>query len=156
MRHFFDVVENMTEVLPTDVKFVIKEHPSCVVDYADLHERAKASGRIVFANGNSTDELVRKAEAVMTINSSVGIEAMIHKKKVIALGQAFYAGYGFAKAASSSIELTQILKDLASWHVDEALTRQYLTYLYNVYLVKGGWRKPSEEHLAEVIRRIEL
>ena len=70
-----------------DINFVIKEHPSYrrsvigkVTPHANIH----------FANGHPTPELIANADAVVTLNSTVGIEALVLEKKVITLGLAAY------------------------------------------------------------------
>src|SRR5690554_3598506 len=50
---------------------VFKEHPSCRFDYSHLRSRFQEK-RVLFANGNSTQELIQNSRGVITINSSVG------------------------------------------------------------------------------------
>lgn len=51
---------------------------------------------MVITNAN-TFNLIENAEYVITINSTVGLEAMICGKKVIILGDAIYSGFNKAR-----------------------------------------------------------
>src|SRR5262249_52984485 len=103
MHNFYELISKVSESLDEkDLFFVIKEHPSCKMDYSDL--KSQNNERIIFANANSTQELIENAEMIITLNSTVGIESLIYNKKVITLGQAFYSGFGLAKNANSAEE----------------------------------------------------
>ena len=45
----------------------------------------------------SSHELIRRAEAIAVISSTVGLEALLYGKPVLTLGQPFYSGYGVTR-----------------------------------------------------------
>lgn len=83
MRELFSFAELIAERSGRTV--VLKEHPSSRVKYPDLARRV--SDRVIFANGNSTQELIEKADCVVTINSTVGLESILLAKPVLVLGR---------------------------------------------------------------------
>jgi len=132
---------------------VLKEHPSSRVKYPDLATRV--SDKVIFANGNSTQELIENADCVVTINSTVGLESMLLAKPVLVLGEAFYAIDGIAASARSAEEGLALLETLPSWGVSEELRQAFISYLRDEYCVPGRWQDGGAEHFAAVARRIE-
>jgi len=142
MRMFFDVIEQISREL-SSYNFVIKEHPSSSHNYPDLHKRVKESQYISFANGYPTQELIEKSLAVITINSTVGVESLLFKKRVIVLGSAFYRIDGITKGVDNIDALINTLKNLDNWIFEEKLVENFLKYLYYDYLIE------KDEHLYE-------
>ena len=97
--------------------------------------------------------MINNAKAVITINSSVGIESLLKHKNVITLGNAAYSIDGVVKQASSIDELALALDSLES-SADEDLINHFLYYIRYIYSVEGSWRTPSEIHLQSVKKRI--
>ena len=128
----------------SDTVILFKEHPSALRDYAHLH--AGPNPRLRFANGIATQTLIEHAEAVVTINSSVGIEALLYRKRVITLGNAFYTVDGIAEPCGSPECLAERIDTLESWHPDTELIDAYIHYLYHRYLIPGHWSRPDAEH----------
>ncbi len=133
MRMLFSLIEKLS--LTCDYNFVLKEHPSSSRNYPDLHKRAKELERIFFANGYATQELIEKSDAVITINSTVGVESLLFKKRVIVLGDAFYRIDGISKGVDNIEELIAILQNLDNWVFEERLVENFLKYLYYDYLI---------------------
>jgi len=155
MRQLFQEIANALQSVDEDVAFVFKEHPSSHEEYPDLHQLQNQ--RLIFANGNDTEELITQSEAVITVNSTVGIEALLFGKKVITLGQAFFTIDGLVQHGGSSAQLMDCLAGLPAWQPDAQLVEKFLWYLRERYLVKGSWRSPTEQHyqgLAEKIREL--
>ena len=150
MRELFYLIKEISEKL--DLSFVFKEHPSDKKsDYSDLYK--ETNDKVIFANSISTQELIEKSEAVITINSSVGMESLLFHKKVFVLGEAFYRIDGIVKPTTKK-ELLNDLKD--DFEIDEKLVNNFLFYLLNEYLVKDSWKNPSQEHFEEISKRLEL
>jgi capsular polysaccharide export protein len=151
MLLFFDLVCYLAQ--KSGYAFVIKEHPSDrVSDYSQL--RKHAPDNIYFSQEN-TQRLIENADAIMTINSTVGIEGLLFKKRVIVLGEAFFAIEGIVKTAHNREKLLQIIKDLAQWQPDGALIENFLKYLQCVYLIPDNWRNPTQRHYDAIEKRLE-
>jgi len=151
MRQFFNLVSMLAE--KTGLNFVIKEHPSDrVADYSDLHQQ-KVNG--VYFSTLPTQQLIENADVIMTINSTVGIEGLLFQKRVIVLGEAFFAIEGIVKTASNSDTLLDILNNLSSWKIDHYLVENFLKYLQCTYLIPNSWREPSKTHFESIQERLE-
>jgi len=154
MRSLYNLLSRViNRVDDQELTFVFKTHPSSRVDYDDL--LVNQSPRILFANGNDTEELIANAESVITINSTVGIEALMLSKKVITLGLAFYSIEGLVLHASSETQLVDMIDSLSFWMPDEQLRRNFLWYLHERYLVKGSWRSPDDAHLLSLNDKLQ-
>jgi hypothetical protein len=151
MAHLFEVIvaaqkrllENETN---SEITFVFKEHPSSGQDYQQLHQRIKNEKYLMFANEINTQELIEKSAAVITINSTVGFEALLLGKKVIVLGDAFYGFEGLTKHAEIENDLISVLSGISKWQPDEKLRGNFLRYIQTEYAVPESWTKPGEEH----------
>src|SRR5690606_6201479 len=114
--------------------FVIKEHPSFPLS---IRKDVEAHPRIVFANQENTRKLIEQSEAVITVNSTVGIEALLLQKKIITLGQAHYDVEGLVLHADSDNALVDAFERLQHWNFDPELRQKFLAYVYNVFLIHG-------------------
>jgi capsular polysaccharide export protein len=151
MVELFEIIEWLSGQL--NIVFVIKEHPSDrVSDYTLLHQ--KATNKIEFSSQN-TQTLIENATAIITINSSVAMESLLFKKRVIVLGEAFFAITGIVKTANSKEQILNILKNIDEWSIDEPLINNFLHYLYEDYLIPTNWRNPDTKHYKEIERKIE-
>ena len=142
MRALFQLFESIqNDIKDQQLHFIFKEHPSSLIDYPDLHEKASKNRHLHIINDHSTQELIEKAQAVVTINSTVGIESLLLGKKVIVLGNAFYNIEGITKTAMNKSELTTVINDLDHWQPDPLLREKFLKYLYFEYLVPGTFEE---------------
>jgi capsular polysaccharide export protein len=134
MRQLFDIIELLST--DTNYNFILKEHPSSSRNYPDLHNRANKLDNLSFANGYATQELIERSLAVITINSTVGVESLLFKKRVIVLGNAFYRIDGITKGVNELEGLKEVVLKLESWQFEEKLVENFLKYLYYDYLIK--------------------
>ena len=146
MEAFLDVVLAAAERHPDDI-FVIKEHPSFKRSVKGLRP---THPRVIFANDNVTSDLIQNARAVVTLNSTVGIEALLFDKPVITLGRACYNVEGLVLHADGPDALSDALRASQKWRHDDRLRRQFVGFLWNSYLVSGTYDTPPA-HLKEII-----
>ena len=155
MRHFFQVTgEALEESGNPDLHLVYKEHPSTRRDFADLHARARAHPRLHFINDRPLPELLTRAEGVVTVNSTVGLEALLLRRPVITLGDAFYNISGLVCHVDSSRALAAAFTDPTALAPEEQLRRRFLRYLQFHYAVAGSWRRPDAAHVEAARARI--
>ncbi len=156
MAHFFDVVtEAANRVAGGAPVLVFKEHPSCPARYPELEARAAATRGLLFANGNSTDELIRNACGVVTVNSSVGTESLLLGRPVVALGDAAYEVAGVAASARSVAAVTEWLTAVWDDRLPPAPLREsFVDYLSEEYLIPEPHQKPGPAHFRAVEQRL--
>lgn len=154
MRALFDLFEQAVAKLGDDELVVIfKEHPTSPYTYPDLHERCRANPRLQFCNTRSTQELIQNAETVATINSTVGIEALLFLKRVITLGDAFYNIDALVRHARNADELGAALGD-REWQPDETVARGLVDYLRRDYCVPMNPARNGEDDWQAMASRI--
>ncbi len=154
MEAFYNCLELTLSELPPETNIVIKEHPSWPRTFKHLHFKNK---RILFANNNNTQQLIEQSQAVVTINSTVGIESLLLGKKVITLGNSFINIDGLVKHCESQQALNEALVNLDSWQCDELLRVKFLSYLEEEYLISQNWNQLTDEnsHFVAVQQRLE-
>ena len=135
MRELFDVIENLAK--NTKCNFILKEHPSSGINYPDLHKRAENITNLSFQNGYSTQELIQNSMAVITVNSTVGVESLLFHKKVIVLGNAFYTIDGISKSVRKLDELIEVVQNIEDIDLPEVLIDNFLRYLNYDYLISN-------------------
>lgn len=137
-----------------EVWIIAKEHPSDFgrVDYSALIERYK-NEKILFLRYYPTPELIEKSSGVITLNSSVGIEALVKHKPVITLGKAFYNIEGLVCHVDDPAALIQNI-NFINQDLDHKLADRFLYYLKYHYLAQGSWRHPDELHFHSVAAKI--
>ncbi|MGM0411839.1 MAG: hypothetical protein ACQERG_00820 [Pseudomonadota bacterium] len=157
MRHLFRVMVKAWQaaLAPRGVELVFKLHPTCRERYPDLLDKAADLPGVHFANGNTTEELIRGAEGVVTINSSVGLEALLLEKPVLALGEALYAIPGVAEQVREPGGITAWLRAVADGRPPtDDLRRPFLGWLARDYCIPDSHREPGPDHFAAVARRL--
>ena len=134
------------------LRIIIKEHPSdngrCNYD----HLRTQYPD-ITFLKAYPTKQLIDNATAIITVNSTVGMESLLRHKYVIALGNATYAIDGIATRVRSIDELGNALSHLDK-RCDIDLINRFLYYVRYHYSIEGSWRNPTEAHFKSISGRI--
>lgn len=155
MPKLYELLVSMLPYLPNGFFFVIKEHPSSEIRFKNLHAK---NPKIIFANGNDTQSLIQSSAAVITLNSSVGVEALMLGKKVITLGDAFYNIEGLANHVENEQELARFVAAPNLLIRNEELVSKVFWWLESYYLLPGSLRDfhKSEESLKLFERRLLL
>ncbi|MFZ2103338.1 MAG: nitrogen fixation protein FixF [Oricola sp.] len=140
-----DMVQMHTEIAAladafSDRHFVIKEHPSFPLS---IQPRVPAHPRIHFANGAATRNLLEGADAVITVNSTVGLEALTLGKKLIILGEAHYDIDGLVLRAHDRASLTEAFSRISTWEPDDARRRRFIRFVFNRFLVPLSRTNPG-------------
>jgi hypothetical protein len=74
----------------------------------------------------SSHELIRRAEAVAVISSTVGVEALLYEKPVLTLGQPYYSGFGVTLDVDSFAEIREQVPALLRFRPDPERIRRFL------------------------------
>ncbi|MCB5199099.1 nitrogen fixation protein FixF [Loktanella sp. TSTF-M6] len=135
MHQFYNVIRDAAERQPDRV-FVIKEHPSFPLS---VQGDITPHPRVIFANTNVTRDLILAAQAVITLNSTVGLEAVLMDRPVIILADACYDIDGLVLRARNAQDLDHAIRRSTDWMPDAALRRQVLGWLWNHYLVHARY-----------------
>jgi hypothetical protein len=122
------IVEQVADALPPGHDLVLKEHPMSVGrnSLALLRRlRRRPNVRLVQPHTSSHD-LIREAEAIAVISSTVGLEALLYEKPVLTLGEPFYSGLGVTLDVDSFSEIRGKVPELLRFRPDPELIRRFL------------------------------
>lgn len=134
VKSMIEKLHKAAEALPEGWHLRIKEHPSS--QQRDSHQvwlQSLESARFVLDNHTNTLELIEHAHAVLTINSSVGLQAFFFDKPVLVLGQASYGLPELATIIESQQQLEQHLSNPSNLTINLAARNAYMNYLASEY-----------------------
>ena len=122
------LVEQVADALPHGYDLVLKEHPMSIGRnrLALLRRLARIPNARLVAPRTSSHELVRRADAIAVISSTVGLEALLYDKPVLTLGQPFYAGYGVTVDVDSFREIRDAVPELLRFTPDHERILRFL------------------------------
>lgn len=136
LEGFIDALAQASSALPEGWHLRLKEHPSAKRSVRARIERHIAAGAwLELDNARDSFAQIEASEAVLTVNSSMGLQAMFFGKPVIVTGEAFFAFEGVATPARSAQELAQLLSDPGALGFDGALRARFLTWLARDYYI---------------------
>ena len=128
---------------PEDAILVVKQHP---LDYgvertparvAALIERHKLADRVFFLRKTSIDKVMSVAHAVVTINSTAGLAAIIEEKPVCCVGRAFYNIPGLTNEGP----LSRFWREASKPSPD--LVKGFIAFLKSTSQFYGGFHTPE-------------
>lgn len=129
------------------VRVVVKSHPFCrSIEVADYLDELEKTGEIIRGVG-SIHQLIRDAQVVITVNSGVGLESLMHGKLVVVTGACDYS-YAAATAKSRG-ELWGILN--SDPVPDQKRIQQMLYYYVQAFAVRADQPELIHRRLARWI-----
>ncbi len=148
---FIAAAAEAARALPPGWRVVFREHPSCRLGNAEQLARL-VGDRVVVDNTTDTFELVRRAEAVVTVNSSVGLQSLLFGTPVCALGAANYAIPGIVRTAAGAADLVAAFEAVRDWPGRTALSDAFLAFLATEYFVRWPVGEADRPRLAQQVR----
>jgi capsular polysaccharide export protein len=133
---------------------VFKPHPACDQKYDELITSYQGHSKLHFDTQTATPVLIQHADAVATINSTVGIESLLLDKKLIVMGQAFYSYPSLSLIADSQQALKQALLEVPAWQPNRQHIQQLFHYLSRHYQVPGRWQEAQPDHIEACGKRL--
>lgn len=149
-----DLDDALSRIDP-DLRLVAKFHPYEL----PLVQRAyghlpKRYPRVCFVSAAPMNQLLATASAVVTINSTVGFEALILDKPVVALGRNFYTAPGIVECPRSRDDLEAAVRRALTVPVNAERRRGFLRFVRAHFLVAGGYHDFTPRSLRSVATRI--
>ena len=150
MRSFYEEIVRAAEAFPR-FHFVIKEHPSWKYP---IQNRVRRHPRVHFANLYPTKKLLEAAQTVVVINSTVGLEALAQKKRVIVLGKAIYNLPDLVLQAHEGRKaFHRCLARINTFQPDPDILLGFLAHVHRDFLTRGNWSDPPPDFPREVARK---
>lgn len=111
----YELIRNISKNLPANIRLLVKEHPAYVGNFSlkELFDLSKQPNITVVDPNISSKEIFSYCDHVITINSTVGYEALFFGKLVITLGKSFYDGFPGVIKLKDIADLYHILSDRA-------------------------------------------
>ncbi|HUW58892.1 MAG TPA: glycosyltransferase [Planctomycetota bacterium] len=149
IRSMEDLVDETLEALPEGWPLVVKSHPADEGrrDYRVIEEMLEGPAHHFLRTGD-TLELVKRSSCVVTVNSTVGLEALALGKPVVVLGDAVYAGRGITVDVHDLSEFPAKLAEAVTFRPDPDEVRRFLDYYIFEYAWPGDFRRPDPDELA--------
>ena len=138
-----ELIASFAADAPADAMLVVKQHP---LDYgvertparvAALIERHNLADRVFFLRKTSIDKIMARAHAVLTINSTAGLAAIIEEKPVLCVGRAFYNIPGLTSAGP----LARFWREATP--PSRELVKGFVAFLKSTSQFNGGFHTPE-------------
>jgi hypothetical protein len=135
-RNQFAVVEHIAASLPFGYDLLVKPHPAFAgqIPIGTLRgiQKRLANVRLLHPSIHA-HEVLRRTQALVTINSTTGFEALMFGVPVVTLGQSFYRGKGVTHDVSDPNELPfAIARALREPPAPREQVRRMLAYLERI------------------------
>lgn len=149
---FIDALAEASRALPEGWHLRLKEHPSARVALRAHIEAHIADGaRLVLDNASDSFAQIAASRGVVTINSSMGLQAMFWGKPVLITGQALYEIAGVVERADSVVALGAAFEAVETLGFDADLRARFLTWLARDYYIGfDGERLSNLSKIAEL------
>jgi len=111
----FALIEILANALPFGYKLYVKEHPSLIgcFPFRQMRDLIKKCKNIRIINPLChPHNLIKRAKAVATINSTTGFEAILFRKPLLVFGKAWYRDAGFSTNVYALEDLPEKIKDV--------------------------------------------
>ena len=130
-----ELATRLAKIIPDSSTLVVKEHPG----YEGWKQLFDLRRLLVFPNVYliestvSSHELIAKAKAVITINSSVWFESFAFEKRVFCFGTGAFSGHGVCDEISNARELGSFLKTVkhSKYFIDEEMKENRKKFVAN-------------------------
>lgn len=137
------------------MRIVVKLHPyerrDVQMRYADL---IRQYPDVLFIRRHRMTELLARSSAVVTVNSTVGFEAFLFDKPVVALGRNFFTAQGLVEKVDRLEQLPDALTRALHRPVDKQRRRAFLRFAIDRFLTFGSYHDFSEASLGAVAERM--
>ena len=125
--------------LPEGWHLRMKEHPSARESLAGLLGSLVATGRVVVDNASDSFVQLAASRGVVTLNSSMGLQAFFHDKPVVVLGEAFFKQTGLVVPVEDQAGLNAAFAGAEGLSFDPKARAQVMNWLDQVYYPRFDW-----------------
>lgn len=137
-----NTIKNTAFCLPFPYKLYVKEHPVIRGDRPfDFYKKIKEIPNVVLISPlENTEEVVKRSKGVVTLTSTIGLEAALAGKPVYVLGNVFYSHHPSCRKIAGFEDLKEkIKKDLEKPERVENLEEKNISFMvsYARNTIKG-------------------
>ncbi|RJR17365.1 MAG: hypothetical protein C4581_08215 [Nitrospiraceae bacterium] len=149
---FFDqetLVGRIAGALPEGYMLYIKEHPAAIGGHSlpKLKEALARHGNIKLIHpGQNSYDIIKNAACIITVNSKVGVEAIMQGKPVVVLGKTFYREKGVTIDVEDMNDVSKALAEAIRLTPDQEKSRRFLNRAFK-WSYKGELYENSAENV---------
>ena len=155
MDGFLRALTEAATKLPAGWHLRVKEHPSARSSLTDALAPLVATGRAVVDNATDSFAQVQGSRGVITLNSSMGLQAFFHDKPVVVLGRAFFARQGLVEVAGDQVQLNHLFGAPDTLTFDPVQRARFMTWLDRAYYPAFKF-PPGEADLSAMTEKLLL
>lgn len=133
MTGFLAALTEAAQHLPDGWHLRVKEHPSAKIPLTDALQPLLATGKAILDNTTDSFAQLAASRGVVTLNSSMGLQAFFYNKPVITLGRAFFARSPIVTPAADQPALNTLFAAPQSLTYDATQRAQLMNWLDQVY-----------------------
>ncbi|MEK6780155.1 MAG: hypothetical protein AABY93_00515 [Bacteroidota bacterium] len=151
-----DTIYNISKCIKLNQVLVVKEHPvqrGMLLTEPFQKLKKKTSNVIYLPGEHNSQDLILSAKAIITLTSTVGLEALILGKPVIVMGNVFFDRYQYITKIKSFDELRSIIRSDAYIYPDKKTIIDFLANLLD-HSFKGNPFPHSNLYIPENIKLI--
>jgi len=132
-----ELVTNSVDNLDENIDIVVKEHPADRgrIDYSDLRKRHE---EVIWLKEFPIEKVVEGARAVVTVNSSVGFQALDAGVPVVTLGKSFYDSNPFVQHPTNPDEVQDAIGHALEKTLDIDAIEDYIESFRRNLFISGG------------------
>ncbi|MFV0365927.1 MAG: hypothetical protein ACK5JS_05400 [Mangrovibacterium sp.] len=137
----------LPKLIRAGYQVVLKEHPDEVepVDYSEFVDNKQ----VFLLKKFDINRLISESDFTITVNSSVGLQAVSTAKPVILLGESFYQSAPNVQLLAKDSTKLQLPSTYSATDVEN-----YIAHFKKEIFIAGNWRKPTSEFLQSLCCRI--
>ncbi|MDR4935304.1 hypothetical protein RGU11_02775 [Rossellomorea marisflavi] len=142
-----------------NLKIIYKVHPLYEselhrMDLAGIEEICAGSEELILLKKGNNQQLLEQAKMVITINSTVGFEALLQYKNVITLGEAFYAIDGISTSWSEGKDLENLITRVIERGPNIDNIKRFIYHLRFNYFAEIFWKNPDLKSMEKLVEKI--
>ena len=135
----------------SEYEIIVKEHP---------YEKEKTNyskfkyDKIKILRKLDLDKLIEKSNWVLTINSSVGLQAIKKYKKVLILGDCFYENSPLSFKVKNIEDINKIILENENYKIDKKKVDKYIKKFTDEIFVKSDFFNFEKKDISNLAKRI--
>lgn len=136
------LIYNVAQSVPAGIEVYVNEHPNMFgARPTEFYDRCRRLPNVrVFGPDMETDELIRSADCVLTVTSSVGLQSLVHGTPTVTFGEPSYSILGTVDRVREFDTLYETVRSAVTGDVDD---QEVLTYIAaNMHV---GYSRDSED-----------
>ena len=136
-RHV-EILKEVFHNLPKNSILIVREHPIYKSQYEEeFYDFIRNNEGIYLDKDLGLNQALELANAVIIVNSTVGLEALTKSKAVLVLGKSYYDSSSICKKYSEEKNMRQWLIDTLNYTPDKSAVLDFINHLQEKSLING-------------------